>query len=85
MEDPKILNGAQDVVPLPKPRHMLDADGYKVNLCPFCDGFGFVTQMNDRMDDYEDVVCWNCKGAGRYMIKFTAKRLEFFEKPVKPH
>lgn len=85
MEDPNNLKGAQDVVPLPKPRHVLDADGYEVKLCSFCDGFGFLTQLNDRMDDYEDVVCSNCQGTGRYMIKFTPKRLEFFLKPVKQH
>ena len=73
-------NEGARVAPLPKPRHVLDADGYLVQLCPFCHGFGFLTQMNDRMDDYEDTICTNCKGTGRYMIRFEPKRLEFFKK-----
>lgn len=69
--------GGLTIAPLPQPRYLLDADGYQVKLCSYCDGFGCVSQPSASGDAYEDVVCWFCNGAGRYMVKNNPVLLKF--------
>ena len=71
--------------------HLLDNDGYKVEICPACKGWGQISGVG--WPEYELFLetCKDCGGSGRVVQQTRISQMNFNEmyssikKPIKPY